>query len=139
MCDNMNIGLINNSKNTDDYYNNNIKQEEEEPVIIKKKKGRKSKKDKLLELEKEAKKKEIVEVKKTIHDKIFDIIVISNKEYYYDGEFNVLLDENVSVVGFKQLDKFILYEEQNKIINETNDKINMLFSKYNKFSKNIKK
>jgi hypothetical protein len=85
---------------------------------IKKKKGRKSKKIKQLELEQE---KQVEPVRRfpKLSEKIFDVLKINEIEYFYDKDFNLLLDLDVIPVGFKYDKKFVFYSE-------TIDNINMI-------------
>ena len=97
---------------------NNI--ENNETIVelpVKKKKGRKSKKVKELELGEE---KPIEPVKRfpKLSEKIFDVLQISDVEYFYDTDFNLLLDSNVNPVGFKHDKKFIFYSETINDINQ---------------------
>jgi hypothetical protein len=90
----------------------------EEKIIelpIKKKKGRKSKKNKELELE-QLKPKEIIRPFPKLSEKIFDVLTIDGTEYFYDTDFNLLLDKDVEPVGFKVVDKFIFYSEISNVI-----------------------
>ena len=94
----------------------------------KKKKGRKSKKNKALELEK-IKPKEIPRPFPKLCEKIFDVLNIDKIEYFYDTDFNLLLDENVEPVGFKNKDKFIFYSETLKFtenIKKDDDEVKLL-------------
>lgn len=103
-----------------------------EQVIIKKKKGRKSKKNKLLELELEAKKeKESIIKFPPRSEKIFDVVLIDEVEYFYDTDFNILLDIDSKPVGFKNNNKFIFYSEKNKEVNQEDKEEN----KVNKIKK----
>ena len=89
-------------------------QENKNEIIIelpvKKKKGRKSKKVKELELGEEKPIEAIIRFPK-LSEKIFDVLQISDVEYFYDTDFNLLLDSNVNPVGFKHDKKFIFYSE----------------------------
>ena len=84
---------------------------------VKKKKGRKSKKIKELELEQE-KPKEPVKRFPKLSEKIFDVLKINDIEYFYDTDFNLLLDTHVVPVGFKYDKKFVFYSETNNNINQ---------------------
>lgn len=112
---------IDNCKNIIQENNQNIgvdTNDIEEKIIelpIKKKKGRKSKKNKELELE-QLKPKEIVRPFPKLSEKIFDVLTIEGTEYFYDTDFNLLLDKDVEPVGFKVKDKFIFYSETSNII-----------------------
>jgi hypothetical protein len=97
---------------------------------IKKKKGRKSKKIKQLEFEQE-KQAEPVRRFPKLSEKIFDVLKINGTEYFYDKDFNLLLDSNVIPVGFKHDKKFVFYSE-------TMDHINMVKKDDNEV-KNIQK
>ena len=80
-----------------------------------KKKGRKSKKNKELELE-QLKPKEIIRPFPKLCEKIFDVLTIEGTEYFYDTDFNLLLDKDVEPVGFKVKDKFVFYSEISNVI-----------------------
>ena len=91
------------------------------PIIIpQKKKGRKSKNDKLLELEEQER---INKEKRfpTLNQKIFEVVKINKMDYYYDADFNILYDEFISPVGFKQnmdTKDFIFYQNTKDIIEQ---------------------
>ena len=91
------------------------KEESEKEEIIKKKKGRKSKKNKL---EIENKKIKPVRLFPTLNKKIFDVIKINNNEYFFDTDFNILLDNDVIPIGFKENNKFIFYSEVDENIKQ---------------------
>jgi len=114
-------------------------------IPIKKKKGRKSKKIKELELglglglglEQE---KTIEPVRRfpKLSEKIFDVLQINETEYYYDTNFNLLLDANVEPVGFKHDKKFIFYSDINDIINQIkldDEKVKLMYNNYNNNNK----
>jgi hypothetical protein len=94
---------------------NELNKIDEIEIPIKKKKGRKSKKMKLLELEELERKKEPIILFPTLNEKIFDIIEINEKEYFFDSDFNIIYDDTVTQVGIKKNNKYILYSEFNKI------------------------
>lgn len=80
-------------------------------IPIKKKKGRKSKKVKEMEQEILNEKIEKIRLFPKLNEKIFDIVKINSIEYFYDFDFNVLLNEQVELIGYKNNDKYILYSE----------------------------
>lgn len=84
---------------------------------IKKKKGRKSKKIKELELEQQQPKEPIIRFPK-LSEKIFDVLKLDGVEYFYDTDFNLLLDINVVPVGFKYDKKFVFYSDTINNINQ---------------------
>lgn len=84
---------------------------------IKKKKGRKSKKDKLLELQ-NVKPPEPVRLFPTLNEKIFDVVEIGGKEYYYDVDFSKLLDSTANYVGYKSDGKFVFYDRVSEQIEQ---------------------
>jgi hypothetical protein len=102
----MNKSIINNSNNSNDIV-------VELPI---KKKGRKSKKTKLLELELEKSKlaKIVIRNFPTFDEKIFDVVMIGDIEYFYDSDFNLLLDKYRNPVGFKNNFKYVFYSELNR-------------------------
>ena len=79
-------------------------------VPVKKKKGRKSKKTKLLELE-QAKTVIPVRLFPILNEKIFDVVKINGDEYFYDADFNILLDKKVVPIGLKLNSKYIFYSD----------------------------
>ena len=84
---------------------------------IKKKKGRKSKKVKQMEEQLLNEKKiENIRLFPSLNEKIFDLVKINSIEYFYDSDFNVLLNEQVEPIGYKNEDKYILYSEADKKI-----------------------
>jgi len=100
-----------------------------EIIVVKNRKGRKSKKN----IQEELNKNLLIKPEKIIpNEKIFDLVEINNIEYFYDIEFNILLDENVVPVGFKKEKNFILYSEsiinKEKILDD-NDKIKKIMEK----------
>lgn len=115
--------------------NNNNNSDNNETIIeipIKKKKGRKSKKIKELELGQE---KPIEPVRRfpKLSEKIFDVLLINEIEYYYDTDFNLLLDKNVEPIGFKDNNKFIFYSESNDTnnqIKEDNREVKLIYCNY---------
>lgn len=111
-------------------------------IPIKKKKGRKSKKKELeLKLELETKKENLMINKfPKLSEKIFDVLVINGIEYFYDTEFNILLDSNVIPVGFKlkHNNKFVFYSEiteNSNMIKNDDYEVNNLINKINYYSK----
>ncbi len=108
-----NIIQENNQNNIEENINDVIEKVIEIP--IKKKKGRKSKKNKELELE-QTKPKEIIRAFPKLSEKIFDVLTIDGTEYFYDTDFNLLLDKDVEPVGFKDVKKFMFYSEISNVI-----------------------
>lgn len=105
-----------------------LKVEQEITLSIKKKKGRKSKKDKLLELELLEKNKVPIKLFPNLNEKIFDVIKIKEKEYFFDTDFCILYDENINQVGFKKDkkdNKYIMYDELDLEINKINECIKL--------------
>lgn len=99
---------------------------------IKKKKGRKSKKDKLLEIQ-NAKPPEPIKVFPTLNEKIFDVVEIGGKEYFYDSDFNKLLDSNVNYIGYKLNGKFIFYDninDDNEYLKNDNDEVQKILKNF---------
>jgi hypothetical protein len=84
-------------------------------IPIKKKKGRKSKKVKQMEQELlNEKKVENIRLFPSLNEKIFDLVKINSIEYFYDSDFNVLLNEKVEPIGYKNEGKYIFYSEEDK-------------------------
>ena len=46
------------------------------------------------------------------------MIEIEGKEYFYDADFNKLLDSSVNYVGYKLNGKYIFYDDVNKGIGQ---------------------
>ena len=123
---------INNSINK--LIENNTKNKYETIIELpmKKKKGRKSKKNKELELSQE---KQVVKARRfpKLSEKIFDVLKINNIEYYYDTDFNLLLDATVEPVGFKYDKKFVFYSEINDTIyqiKKDDEEVKLIISNY---------
>ena len=111
-----------------------------EPIIIlplKKKKGRKSKKDKQLELEALEKNKVAPKLFPNLNEKIFDVIEIKGKEYFFDENFGIIYDEEANQVGIKRDNKYIIYDEVeiNKIVDQIkldNEEISQILKSHDK-------
>ena len=102
---------------------------------IKKKKGRKSKnKDKT----KTEKIDGIIDKFPKLSEKIYDLVKINTDEYFYDNDFNLLLNPNVEPIGFKHLNKFVFYSEiidcQNQI-DKDNKEIKIIKEKFSNTTK----
>ena len=92
---------------------NKFKLLEKQEIIlpIKKKKGRKSKKDKQLEFETIEKNKAPPKLFPNLNEKIFDVIEIKGKEYFFDTDFGIIYDGETQQVGIKKKDEYILYAD----------------------------
>lgn len=83
----------------------------------KKKKGRKTKQEKLL-LEQEKIKNTIPKSLFPSRDQIiFDCVNIDGRDCYYNRELKILFDEESNLIGIEHNNKFTLFEDDDKKIN----------------------
>lgn len=131
-----NLIITEKSQNSDEIEYKNISKDKIESMIIndvivvKKKKGRKSKKDLLLN--KEEIKVEVKPLFPTLAEKIFDVVNISNCEYYYDMEHNILMDSESNPKGYLFENKYIFYDsELSKLVEKDNKEVNNILKYFN--------
>jgi hypothetical protein len=67
-------------------------------------------------MKKKADKEQIDTLKSSLYYKIFDTVIINNKTYYLDREFNLIWDELQDVVGLIDKSIYIFFTDNDKII-----------------------
>ena len=70
---------------------------------------------------------EITKLKSCLYYKIFDLLKHNGESYYLDKEFNLIWDKNKEVVGIINENKYLFFDDINKIIDSLDkEKIKVL-------------